>query len=164
MSHAREARPEYGGVSNDESRTMEEHTVAHNLEPSDSTLKDHLCEKTDTPNEINKLGSGYKGNQVHGTNSSPYNTDTYNAANIGISTNEISGASCLFSTTGIIGVNPINALNKSSKSNQFQEAAQSNPNGETNSPNFLSREEHDFTRATKKTSTWTRLNRSKNTQ
>ena len=63
-----------------------------------------------------------------------------------------------------IGVNPINALNKSSMGNQFQEVAQSNPNAETNSPNFLSREEHNFTRATKKTSTWTRLDRRKNTQ
>ena len=49
-----------------------------------------------------------------------------------------------------IGVNPINALNKSSKGNQFQEASQSNPNAETNSPNFLSRKEHDFTRQPKK--------------
>ena len=49
-----------------------------------------------------------------------------------------------------IGVNPINALNKSSKGNQFQEASQSNPNAETNSPNFLSCKEHDFTRQPKK--------------
>ena len=42
--------------------------------------------------------------------------------------------------------------------------AQPNPNAKTTIPNSLSRKEHNFTRAIKKTSTWTRLDRGKNTQ
>ena len=59
--HANEAKSEYCGETNDESRTMEEHRVAHNLESSDIILKAHLWEKTNTFNESNYPGSSYKG-------------------------------------------------------------------------------------------------------
>ena len=42
--------------------------------------------------------------------------------------------------------------------------AQSNPNANTSILNSLSHKGHVFTRATKKTGTWTRLDRGKNTQ
>ena len=117
--HATEVRPEYGDETNDESRNMEEHMVVHNLDSLDSSLKAHLWEKIDTPNEPNYLGSGYKGNQVHDPNISPHNPDQFNAENIGINTNEKSGDSCLYSPTEPIGINPINVSIKSSRSNQF---------------------------------------------
>ena len=121
--HATEARPEYGDESNDESRAMEELTVVHNLDSLDSSLKAHLWEKTNTPNEPNYSGSGYTGNQVQGPNISPHNPEKFNAENIGINMHEKSGDSCLLSPTEPIGINPINVLIKSSSSNQFQETA-----------------------------------------
>ena len=123
----------------------------HNLESPNNILRAHLWEKSDTFDEPNHLGSGYKGNQVHVPNFSPHNPDLFTAANIGISMHENFGVSYLYSPIETIGVNPINALNQSSRGNQFQEVAQPNPNAKTTIPNSLSHEEHNFTRATKKT-------------
>ena len=124
--------------------------VVHNLDLSDNSFKGHLWVKTDTINEAHYSGSGYTGNKAQYPNFSPQNPNRVNAENIGIHMHGKSVNSGPVTPTTPIGFIPINAPSKPSNSNQFQEAAQANPNAHTSTLNSLSREGHELIRATKK--------------
>ena len=136
--------------------------MVHNLDLSDNSFKAHLWEKTDTINEAHYSGSGYTGNKAQYPNFSPQNPNRVNAENIGIHMHGKSVNSGLVTPTTPIGFIPINAPSNPSNSNQFQEAAQANPNAHTSTLNSLSRDGHELIKATKKNGTWTRLDRGKN--
>ena len=129
---------------------MEEVTVVHNLDLLDNSFKAHLWEKTDTINEAHYSGSGYTGNKAQYPNFSPQNPNRVNAENIGIHMHGKSVNSGPVTPTTPIGFIPINAPSNPSNSNQFQEAAQANPNAHTSTLNSLSRDGHELIKATKK--------------
>ena len=106
-SHAIEARPEDGGEINDDSRAMEELTVVHNMDSADKSLKAHLWEKMDTPNDPHYLGNGYTGNKPQDPNISPQNPDHFIVEITRINVTENTGDNCPLFPSEPIGINPI---------------------------------------------------------
>ena len=74
------------------------------------------------------------------------------------------GARCDSPSTNTGDFILINASNQSIRTNQFQATTTLKPTHPTNSHESLSREMHEITRAKKKPSTWTRLDRASTTQ
>ncbi|XP_030936742.1 uncharacterized protein LOC115962005 [Quercus lobata] len=159
-----EARPKEGGETNADPRVREEPMVVKNLESVDREVNAQLRGKTVNINAPHYSENGYRGIKFQDPINSPQNPDQLNAEIIGINDPEKSNDKRSLLPTAQNGINPINDPINSTNSNQEREAAHTNPNANAFTPNPKSCEEHEVARVTKKTSTWTRLDRGKVTK
>ncbi|XP_050280503.1 uncharacterized protein LOC126721499 [Quercus robur] len=157
-------RPEEEGFTSDEPPPMEEQTVVRSLEASVNTLNAQLMQETVDIKEPIQSKNGYSGFKDHVPKNTPYNPEPINIAVDDTFKPENSGASCDSPSTNTGDFILINASNQSIRPNQFQTTATLKPTHPNISHESLAREMHEITRAKKKPSTWTRLDRASTTQ
>ena len=161
---ASEIRHETEGSTSNVSPPMEEQTVVHNLAVSVNTLKTQLVQETVTIKELILSKNDNSDFNDHAPKMSPYNPDPITAVVDDTIMPEIYGDNRDSPSTDTGDFIPINASDHALRTNQSQAAAALKPTHPTNSNDPVSREMHEITRAQKKPSTWTRLDRATATQ
>ena len=138
--------------------------MVYNLAPSVAELKSQLLEETDTIKESIQSCNGYSEINVHVPKKIPHNPDSIKAAVNETVITENSGASHVSPSIDIGDFIPFKGSDQSLKPNQVQVATKLKPTQLINSHEAPPRKKHGSTRAQKKPSTWTRLDRASTTQ